>query len=161
MSKLKKRVRAGRKPVTADAQQVAIIAHGIGVVGTTEHGEHVGMELLLEAGDRVSVLFPSPLFQKLMAALMAAGDSAQKKLIERLGSEQAAASHIGAQPFAPNDWAVGRAFTREGQEVILIRFKKDRLPVVDVAIDYSSATGLGQALLGEIAEGSPQKPSLQ
>ena len=97
----------------ADGETVAIIAEGIGVVGSTEKGDHVGLELLLAAGDKVSVLFPSILFQKLMAALMAAGSAAHRKQVEWLGSEQAAASHAGAQPFVPTSWSISRASTRE------------------------------------------------
>ncbi len=145
----------------ADGETVAIIAEGIGVVGSTEKGDHVGLELLLAAGDKVSVLFPSILFQKLMAALMAAGSAAHRKQVEWLGSEQAAASHAGAQPFVPTSWSISRASTREGADVLMLRLERDQTPVLDLAFTAEAAEQLALDISKELSRGAPEKSPLQ
>ncbi|WP_293677394.1 hypothetical protein [uncultured Phenylobacterium sp.] len=155
---------AGRqrsKSSGADGETVAIIAEGIGVVGSTEKGDHVGLELLLAAGDKVSVLFPSTHFQKLMAALMAAGSAAHRNQLAWLGSEQAAASHAGAQPFVPTSWSIGRASTREGIDVLMVRFEKDQTPVLDLAFTAEAAEQLVLDISKELSRGAPGKSPLQ
>ena len=132
---------------SAGAQPIAIFAEGIGVVGSTENGDHVGIELLLGGGEKVSVLFPSGHFQKLMAALMAAGKAAHAKQVEWLGSEQAALTHQGAEPFTPTGWGLGRARTRDGAEVLVMRFTRDEAPVVDAALPLDAADQFARELL--------------
>lgn len=133
-------------PDAADAQPIAIFAEGIGVVGSTEHGDHVGMELLLGGGEKVSVLFPSRDFQKLMAALMAAGRAAHTQQVAWLGSAAAALTHQGAEPFVPTDWEFGRAQTRDGVDVVLVRLTKDQAPIIDAALTLDAADRFAREL---------------
>lgn len=72
--------RAGPKAQakTNPPERLHLMMESIGVVGITEHGEHVGMELRFGTGESATVLFPTPYYQKLMAALMSADAAAQK-----------------------------------------------------------------------------------
>ena len=149
------------KSSSAEGEPVAIIAEGIGVVGSTENGDYVGLELLLAAGDKVSVLFPSLLFQKLVAALLAAGSAAHRKQVEWLGSERAAASHAGAQPFVPTSWSISRASTREGADVLMLRFEKDQTPVLDLAFTAEAAEQLALDISKELSRSALEESPLQ
>lgn len=139
----------------------ALVVEGIGVVGATEHGEHVGLELAIEGGGRTTVLFPVILFQKLMAGLMAAGGAAQAAQVARLGSRQAALDHVGAQPFAPDDWGFGRARTRDGVEVLVMRLIKGGTPVFDVALPMPDAAAFADQLQSELSKGPPAARPMQ
>lgn len=150
----------GRGPRVVPADS-ALMVEGIGVVGATEHGEHVGLELAIEGGERTTVLFPVILFQKLMAGLMAAGGAAQAAQVARLGSRQAALDHVGAQPFAPDDWGFGRARTRDGVVVLVMRLIKDGTPVFDVALPMLEAAAFTNQMQSEVSKGSPSARPMQ
>ena len=145
----------------ADGQPIAIFAEGIGVVGTTEHGDHVGIELILGGGERVSVLFPSIHFQKLMAAIMAAGHAAHSKQVERFGSQEATLTHQGAEPFTPTGWGFARARTRDGAEVLMMRLTKDDAPIVDAALSLEAADQFARDLLRALGRGPPARRTMQ
>jgi len=136
-------------------ERLHLIVDRIGVVGITEHGEHVGMELHFGTGESATVLFPTPFYQKLMAALMSAGAAAQKERLAWLGSQQAVLDYTGAEPFAPTDWAFGRAKARDGTDVLMMRLLKDELPVVDVALALDAAERYSLELAAELLKGPP------
>ncbi len=134
-------------------ENLALLVERIGTVGITEHGEHVGMELQFISGERATVLFPQPLFTRLMAALMAAGTAAHKAQLARLGSEAKVFMHVGAEPFAPTGYTFGRGRTLAGADVLLMTLEKDASPVIDVALGFETAERFAQEMLHELAKG--------
>lgn len=155
MSKSKQKPARTKGSPKAVPQNLALMVDSIGVVGTTEHGEHVGMELKFESGENATVLFPTAYYQKLMSALMAAGAAAHSQRLAWLGSQQAVLDYTGVEPFAPTDWAFGRAKMRDGIDVLTVRLMKDSLPVVDAALALDAAEKFSAELAAELEKGPP------
>lgn len=143
------------------SQHLGLMVDHIGTVGITEHGEKFGMELTFVSGERAVVMFPHASFQKLMAALMAAGAAAYTAQIARLGSEENVLISGGPEPFAPNEFEFGRGRDLAGADMILIRFKKDRLPVVDIALPFAVSEVFAVEMLAELAKGRSAPKSVQ
>jgi hypothetical protein len=61
------------------------------MIGATEHGEHVGLEIQTNDDKRSVLLVPYSLFQKLILGRMTAGGIAHREQLARLGSDNGAA----------------------------------------------------------------------
>ncbi|OYX36721.1 MAG: hypothetical protein B7Y99_00155 [Caulobacterales bacterium 32-69-10] len=133
----------------------------IGTVGITEHGEHFGMELMFVSGERAAVMFPHDMFQRLLAVLMGAGAAAYSAQIARLGSEERVLVNSGSEAFRPTDFEFGRGRDLAGANILLMRFKKDRLPVFDIALPFDVAGTFAQELLAELAKDGSKPKTLQ
>lgn len=133
--------------------RAAAIVRRIGMAGATEHGEHVALEVEFDEGPAITLLFPFGMFQKLMLALMTAGDQARQAQVERLGSDASVIAHAGNWSFLPTGHQLGRAEAPDGSDVILMRLKKAQLSIIDVMLAYESAEALGVDLLKEVRKG--------
>ena len=133
---------------------LSLFVEQIGVVGITEEGDYLGMELQFTSGERATVMFPQAMFQKLMAALMSAGAAAYAERVNRLGTEGNLLAWSGAEPFAPTDFEFGRGRTADGVDVLTTRLKKDHLPVVDFGLSFPRAEEFARGLLQELAKGA-------
>src|SRR4051812_47141579 len=116
------------------AKDNAIVVRRIMMVGATEHGEHIGVEVETEDGKPSLLLFPFSAFQKLMLALMTAGGIAHRDQAARFGGHDAALSASGFSAFRPSGYDVGRLRLTNGEDVVLLRLKKGALPVIDVTV---------------------------
>lgn len=140
---------------------MGLFVERVGVVGITEEGDYLGMELQFVSGERATVMFPQSMFQKLMAALMAAGAAAHDERVKRHGSEANMLTFAGAEPFSPSDFEFGRGRTAEGLDVLMTRLKKDRLPVVDFGLPFEKAEQLAREMLRELAKGPAKATTVQ
>ncbi len=137
-----------------------LVVDRIGMVGTTVHGEYVGIETQFEGGAIRTILIPFGLFQKLMIGLMAAGAAAHGEQVARLGSDQAVLAHNGFAAFLPTGFDLGRGWAPDGSDRVLLRFKQENLPVIDIMLDFAHAERLAEDLAAEAAKGPAvrQKP---
>jgi hypothetical protein len=69
----------------------AVVIERIHMIGATEHGEHVGLEIQTNDDKRSVLLVPYSLFQKLILGRMTAGGIAHREQLARLGSDNGAA----------------------------------------------------------------------
>ncbi len=137
---------------------LVLSVEGFGVVGATEHGEEVGIEVRLADGAVATLLFPSRLFPKLMAGLLAGGKAAHSARLAYLGTEQMVLDDAGAEPFTPTAFQLGLAGTRGGRQALLLRLEKDGTPILDVALDAVLARGLAEGIPRELGrQASPAR----
>ena len=138
----------------------AVVAR-FGMVGTTSHGEHVGLETQFENGQVLTLLIPMGLYPKLMLGLLSAGAAAHREQLERLGSEQSVIAHTGFTAFMPTGFDLGRGWAPDGSDKVLLRLKQESLTVIDVMLGFEEAALLGGALTAEAAKGPASKPKPQ
>jgi hypothetical protein len=134
----------------------AIVVQRIRMIGATEHGEHVGLEIETDANRNCVLLVPFVLLQKLLLGLMTAGGVAYHEQIGRLGSENAVLSVNGFSAFHPTGHDVGRLRLVNGEDVVLLRLKKGNLPVIDVTAAIADAKRMAIDILAD-AEKEPLK----
>ena len=134
-----------------------LVVDRIGMVGTTVHGEHIGIEMQFEGGAVRTVLIPFGLYQKLMLGMMAAGAAAHGDQVGRLGSDQNVLAHNGFAAFLPTGFDLGRGWAPNGADKVLMRFKQESLPVIDIMLDYDHAAQLGADLAAEARKGPPAR----
>ena len=134
-----------------------LVVERIGMVGTTVHGEHVGIETQLEGGAVVTILIPFGLYQKLMLGLMAAGAAAQEEQLTRLGSDQNVLAHNGFAAFLSTACDLGRGWAPDGSDKVLLRFKQQSLAVIDIMLGFDHAERLSADLAAEARKGPAAK----
>ncbi len=138
----------------------AIVIRRILMVGSTENGEHLGMEIETEDGTLSLLLFPFFAFPKLMLSLMTAGGLAHRDQLARFAGHEAALSATGLSAFRPTGYHVGRMRLTNGEDVVLMRLKKGELPILDVTLPVQDAKLLGRDVTLEAAkEPLRKKPS--
>jgi hypothetical protein len=142
-------------------EALALLVERIGVVGTTEHGEHIGLQLTFSSEEQATVLFPHAMLRKLMAALAAAGSAAYDAQVSRLGSEANVLLADSPEPILPTDFELGRGKALDGRDMLLMRLKKDSLPIVDAAFSYAEARRLAAEILVELLKGPAPPKSIQ
>lgn len=119
--------------------RVGIVVRRLGFVGATEHGEHVAVEITDETGGQAMLMFPFGLYQKLMLALTTAGTMAYNAQLERLKTPQNVIDYAGFSAFWPSDYRLGRGQAPDGADVILMRFCRDTMPIIDVMMPPAMA----------------------
>lgn len=130
-----------------------LVVERIGMVGTTVGGEHIGIETQFEGGAIRTILIPFGLFQKLMLGLMASGAAAQGEQLGRLGSEDAVLAHNGFAAFSPTACDLGRGWSPDGADKVLLRFKQQKLPVIDIMLAFDHAARVAGDLAAEVRKG--------
>jgi hypothetical protein len=135
----------------------AIVVRRIMMIGATEHGEHVGLEIETDTDQNCVLLIPYVLFQKLMLGLLTAGGIAHREQLARLGSESSVLSVAGFSSFHPTGHDVGRVRLVNGEEVVLLRLKKGSLPVIDVTAAIADAKRMAIDILAEADKKPPAR----
>src|SRR5262245_24074495 len=108
----------------------------ISTFGATENGEQVRMTFVLKGGSERPIFVPLGLFPGLTASLMAAG----RIQLGRLGSEDALLNAFPVAPFRPTGYLPARGRDEStGEDVVLLRLKKDRVPVLDLVFGFPQA----------------------
>ena len=124
----------------------------IGTVGSTEGGNHIGIEFETDANKVLVLLVPLGLFQKFMLGLMTAGGIAHKEQRARLGSERNVLDVGGFSAFHSTRFEVIRGRVVSGEDVVLMRLKKGDIPVIDVTASVADAEQLAITILNTVAE---------
>ena len=142
------------------SKENAIVVQRIQMIGATERGEHVGLEIQTDDNKNCVLLVPYHLFQKLILGLMTAGGIAHREQLARLGSDNAVISVNGFSAFHPTGHDVGRLRLVNGADVVLLRLKKGALPVIDVTAGMEDAKRMAHNILLEAAKPPPaRRPS--
>jgi hypothetical protein len=143
------------------AQMTGVIVDKIKSAGSTEHGEHIHLTVVPRGGKAMSLFFPFALFQQLVTAVIAGGSAAYRDQVRRLGSDENIVTVHGMTNFHPTGFELGRGQSAGGPVLILLRLKKDGVPVIDATFDFQAAAELGGALLDEVRKGPPMPPIRQ
>ncbi len=138
------------------------VVEAITDTGTTENGEHVKLSLRVKGiPDPVNLFFPAVLMQRLVTAAISGAGVAHQEQIKKFGTSQTIADAFGVAPFFPSEFELGRFHNMgEKREYVLLRLKKENVPLIDVAIDPKSATAVGEGLIAEVKKG-PTTPKTQ
>ena len=134
------------------SKEDAIVVRRIMMVGATEHGEHVGLEIETATNQNCVLLVPFGLFQKLILGLLTAGGIAHKDQLARHGSESRVFSAAGFSAFHPTGYDVARGRLINGADVVLLRLKKGPLPIIDVTAAVADAKRMADDILIEVAK---------
>jgi hypothetical protein len=137
-----------------------LVVSRILTVGATERGEHVGLEFETGADQNFVVLVPFGLFQKLTLSLLTAGGIARREQVARLGSDGNVLSVAGFSAFRPTGCDLVRGQLTNGEEVVLLRLKKDSLAVIDVAMSVDDAGKMATDILAKIVNRTTQPRSV-
>ncbi|HJU12786.1 MAG TPA: hypothetical protein VJ728_18025 [Candidatus Binataceae bacterium] len=130
----------------------AIVIRRIMMLGATEHGEHVGLEIETDSNQNCVLLVPFGLFQKLLLGLMTAGGVARREQLARHGSDSNVLSVAGFSAFHPTGYDVTRGMLANGKDVVLLRLKKGDLPIIDVTAAVGDAKRMAHDILTEVAK---------
>lgn len=134
------------------SKENAIVIQRIKMIGATEHGEHVGLEIETDDNKNSVLLVPFSLFQKLILGLMTAGGIAHRDQLARFGSNSVALSAGGFSAFHPTGYEVGRLRLANGNDIVLLRLKKGSLAIIDVTLSAEDAKHLAQDMAIEAAK---------
>lgn len=134
-----------------------VLVEKIGMIGSTEHGEHIAIEIKSDRGQEAYLLFPFGLFQQLLLGLTAAGAKAYNEQLDRLKTGQNVIDYAGINGMRPTDYRLGRGVTTEGDDILLMRLCINRAPMWDVMMGFEQATEFATAILRELREG-PERP---
>lgn len=131
------------------------IVEAITDTGTTENGEHLTLTLRIKGmPDAVNLYFPAALTQRLVTSAISGASLVHQEQIKKLGTSQTIADAFGLAPFFPSGFELGRFHNMsEQREYVLLRLKKENVPLVDVAIDQRGAIAVGNALIAEVKKG--------
>jgi hypothetical protein len=129
--------------------------------GSSQDGDYVRLTLTLKGGQQVTLFFPFKFYSGLMTALFAAGVNAYADQLKKFGNDANLVQMVGTVIFEPTDYELARTQNQGGVDLVVARFKKDRLPLVDVGFDVPAAKLLAEDLLAEIAKGPARPPTAQ
>ena len=134
-----------------------VVVEKLGMIGSTEHGEHLAVEVKTDRGQEAYILFPYGLFQQLMLGLSAAGIKAYNEQLARLKTDQAIIDFAGIAGIRPTDYRLGRGVDEAGNDILLMRLCINGVPLWDVMMGPEQATEFATAILRQVREG-PEKP---
>ena len=133
----------------AFAKEDALVVSRIMMVGATDRGEHVGLEIETEDQRQHVLLLPFSLVQRLFLSLLTAAGVAHRRQVARFGSGPAALSASGFSAFKPSGYDVGRVRVAGAEDIILLRLKQGELPVIDVRLPLNLAKQLARDIIAE------------
>jgi hypothetical protein len=120
-----------------------------------------GQLLVLNASVRnigpVRIGLPTSEAQKLFTVLLAGASRAYGKQAAAAGGEENLLNLQGLAAFRPTDFELGQASSPQ-EHLVLLRLKQNRMPMIDVVLDFPSAGQLASALL-EHADKGPGEPA--
>ena len=131
------------------SKEDALVVRRILMIGSTEHGEHVGVEIETEDKQNRVLLVPFSQFQKFMLGLMTAGGIAHRDQVARFGSSSEALYSSGFCAFKPSGYDVGRLQLVDGDDLVLLRLKQGVLPIIDVRFSVDDASHVAQDIARE------------
>lgn len=143
------------------SETTGILIDGISKIGAAENGDFIRMTFTVNDGGDHTIFLPIALFQGVMASLFAAGSIAYREKLRQFGSEENLLNALGVTPFVPTDFEPARGKDHgTGADVVLLRLKKDRIPMVDLVFDFQGAREVGEALIEEADKGPlpPDRP---
>lgn len=140
-------------------QTTGWMVENITKAGSSENGEFVRLTLVLKGGREITLFFPFKFFSGLMTALFAAGTNAHEDQLKAKGSEQNLLTMLGTVVFEPNGYSLGRGKNLQGDDALVIRLKKDGLPLVDVGFQFEGARQIAKEMLQEIEKGPAPLPT--
>lgn len=122
-----------------------IIVKNVVQAGAANAGDFLTLTIQTNDGQQLKLGFPASMGPGLLGAITAAIGLVHQEQLKKLGSEQAVLDHIGTSPIQPTAYEVGTA--RQGDtELVLLRLKKERVPLIDVLLSSEGAADMGEQL---------------
>lgn len=126
------------------------IVESISTVGSAGDGQYLRLTLKMKNKATPTLFFPLSLFSGLMSALTAAASFAYREQMSKFKSEKNIVSISGYTDFRPTGFSLARSKDSDGDSILLMRLKKDELPIFDAVLKDANAEQLALSILREL-----------
>jgi|GEM_PF-5175921 len=136
-----------------------LIITNIVQTGAANDGDFLKLTVEVAGGQRIHLGFPAQMGSGLVGAIFAGLGLVHQEQLKRLGTDQAVLDHLGITPLVPTGFEVATGVGHGEESIVLLRLKKEDVPVLDVVVTPAAAMDIGRELQARAAAPFPiRKP---